>query len=144
MRKTLNSFLDDFVRRGEETVFSHRPDLRTLRWSGKEIAETACRFARELEGRGVKKGERVLVCARNSPEWIAAFFGCLLRGVIVVPLDLQSSVDFISRVRQQTGPRLLLYSKGAAVCPDPSLPRIDLEELPQLVAPHSSEPYRGQ
>src|SRR5256885_10548042 len=108
MRQTLNSFLDDFAKRGDETVFSHRPELRTIRWSGKAIVETSYRFARELETRGLEKGDRVIFCARNCPEWIAAFFGCLLRGVIVVPLDLQSSFAFIHRVQQQTEPKLLL------------------------------------
>jgi long-chain acyl-CoA synthetase len=141
MRQTLNTFLYDFIKRGDETVFSHRPELRTLRWSGKAIAETAYRFARELEARRIEKGDRVLFCARNSPAWVAAFFGCLLRGVIVVPLDLQSVADFIRRVQQQTEPKLLLYSPGDTAETDENLTRIDLEDLSQLVARHAKEPY---
>ena len=61
------------------------------------MAETAFRFARELEQRGIGKGERVLLWGPNSAEWVAVFFGCALRGVIVVPLDEAGAADFALR-----------------------------------------------
>lgn len=90
MRTTLASYLDDFLSRDNETAFAQRHGLRVRRWSYRQIAKTAFRLARELEARRIVKGDRVLLWARNSPEWVSVFFGCLLRGVIVVPLDLQS------------------------------------------------------
>jgi long-chain acyl-CoA synthetase len=144
MRQTLNSFLEDFTKRGNQTVFTHRPEWRTLRWSGRRIAETAYQFARELEARRIEKGDRVVFCARNSPEWVAAFFGCLLRGVIVVPLDLQSAKDFIRRVQQQTSPKLFLYTKDAVAQVDANLAALDLEELPQQIARQAKSPYAGE
>ncbi|HAF15729.1 MAG TPA: AMP-binding protein, partial [Blastocatellia bacterium] len=95
MPKTVASYLDDFLSRGNETAFAHRHGLRVKRWSYRQIAKTAMRFARELEARRIAKGDRVLLWAKNSPEWVSAFFGCLLRGVIVVPLDLQSEPGFV-------------------------------------------------
>jgi acyl-CoA synthetase (AMP-forming)/AMP-acid ligase II len=50
----------------------------------------------------------VLFWGENSPEWIAAFYGCLLRGAVVVPLDLKSAPDFVERVQQQVSAKLLL------------------------------------
>src|SRR5215217_4507093 len=83
MRSTINSYLEDYVRRGGETAFAHRRGLRLVRWSYRRVAETAYGFARELEARGVGKGERVLLWAANGPERVAAFFGCVLRGAVV-------------------------------------------------------------
>ena len=91
MRASLDSYLEDFLKRGDETAFAERRGLRVERRSYRRVAETACRFARELDARGVVKGERVLVWAANSSAWVSAFFGCLLRGVIVVPLDVESA-----------------------------------------------------
>ena len=108
MPKTVASYLDGFLIRGNETAFAHRHGLRVKRWSYGQIAKTAMRFARELEARRIAKGDRVLLQARNSPEWVAAFFGCLLRGVIVVPLDLQSEPGFVKRVEEQVGATLAL------------------------------------
>src|SRR6476619_2611942 len=108
MRETLLSFLDDCLARGAETVVVGRRGLRLARWSGGQIAARVFQFARELEARGIERGDRVLFWGENSPEWIAAFFGCLLRGVVVVPLDLKSAPDFVARVQEQVSARLLL------------------------------------
>ncbi|MCA1634233.1 MAG: AMP-binding protein [Acidobacteria bacterium] len=150
MRSSINSYLDDYLKRGTETAFSHRRGLRLARWSYARVAETAYRFARELEARGVGKGERVLLWAANGPEWVAAFFGCALRGVIVVPLDVESAPDFVVRVQEQTQARMLLVSSetrrsAPSVVPPLSTASgtasLSLEELDDELARHSSEPY---
>src|ERR687890_450792 len=142
MRSTINSYLEDYVRRGGETAFAHRRGLRLVRWSYRRVAEAAFGFARELEARGVGKGERVLLWGANGPEWVAAFFGCVLRGAVVVPLDVESAPDFVARVREQTRARLVLYSaetreRAATLGP----PAVALEELESVVDCRSREPF---
>ena len=141
-RQTLTSYLEDFRARGRETAFAHRRGLRRERWSYARVAETADGFARELEARGIEKGERVLFWSENSAEWVAAFFGCLLGGVIVVPLDVESAPDFVGRVSRQTGARLLLRGedercRGGA----PGVESLRLAELSSIVARHPARPY---
>src|SRR5215213_11153336 len=135
MRSTINSYLEDYLRRGGETAFAHRRGLRLVRWSYRQVAEAAYGFARELEARGIDKGERVLLWAANGPEWVAAFFGCALRGAVVVPLDVESAPDFVSRVQSQTKARLALVSseterRAAAL----GLPTLRLEELEETLS----------
>ena len=129
MRTTVASYLDDFISRGSETVFVHRRGLRVARWSYKQVALTAFQFACELEERGIEKGDRVLLCAENSPEWVAAFFGCLLRGAIVVPLDVQSDRGFVSRVQSRVEAKAALCDelRSSLTAGDP--PTLKLEEL---------------
>src|SRR6266536_4172137 len=141
MRTTLASYLDDFLSRGNETAFAHRRGLRVKRWSYSQIAQTARRFARELEARRIAKGDRLLLWARNSPEWVSAFFGCLLRGVIVVPLDLQSEPGFVKRVQEQVEPKLALCDVATSALVGQTLPVIELDELNSQIAHHSSKPY---
>lgn len=141
MRKTLLTFLDDFAGDGGETLaFIHKTGLRTVRWTRREIAANAYRLARELAARGVEKGDRVLIWATNSPEWVVAFFGCLLRGAIVVPLDVQSAAGFVERVRQQTAAKLLLYGGDLPAEFAADLPRLALENLRDAIAHHSDAP----
>jgi long-chain acyl-CoA synthetase len=142
MRASLDSYLEDFLKRGGETAFAERRGLRVARRSYRRVAETAYRFARELDARGIEKGERVIVWAANSADWVAAFFGCLLRGVIVVPLDVESAPDFVARVIQQTKARLLLLSsetrpEGAGL----GVPFLMLGELDDALSRHSPEPF---
>lgn len=141
MRQTLLTFLDDCASRSTETALLHRRGLRVSRWSYAQVAATAFQFARELEAREINQGDRVLFWAENAPEWVAAFFGCLLRGVIVVPLDAQSAPDFVARVQQQVKARLLLYSVCERRGLDDKLPGLQLDDLSQAISRHSTEPY---
>src|SRR3954467_14376678 len=107
-RRSVAEYLDGFLRRGRECAYIQYRGYRTVRWSYREVAEISFRFARELETRGIGKGDRVLLWGPNSAEWVAAFFGCALRGVIVVPIDEAGASDFAHRVYQQVNGKLLL------------------------------------
>ena len=87
MRETIYSLLDQALTRSDEIAVASQRGLRVTRWSYARLASTAFQFARELESRGIGKGDRVICWGENGPEWIAVFFGCLLRGAIAVPLD---------------------------------------------------------
>lgn len=144
MRRSLLSFLDDCLKHGSQTAFAHRRGLRVLPWSYSCLRTAAFQFARELEARNISKGERVLIRAENSPEWVAAFFGCLLRGVIVVPLDFESSPEFAARVQQQVEAKLILYSGDRLVDSNLKLPGLSLEDLADVLSNHSPEPYASE
>lgn len=107
-RRTLLNYLDDYAKRGDATVFVHRRGLRTIRWSYTRLVAEAHQFARELEARGIGRGDRVILRLENSPEWAAAFWGCCLIGAVVVPLDKGSTPEFVNAVAQQTNARLLV------------------------------------
>ncbi len=144
MRTTVQSLLDLSTWRGHETAIAHQRGLRMVRWSYARLAQTAFRFARELESRGIGKGDRVLFWDQNSPEWVAAFYGCLLRGAVVVPLDEQSAPDFAGRVENQVKARLLLCGDSEAAHFSPDLPSLRLGELSLAVGSHSAEPYGSE
>ena len=138
MRETLLSFLDDCVALGDETAVIHWRGLRLSRWSYARIASTAFQFARELEARGIGAGDRVLFWSENSPEWIAAFYGCLLRGAVIVPLDLKSTPDFAARVQQQVSAKLLLSDQRQSAFP---IAHLSLSTLSATIRVHSDQPY---
>ncbi|HEV2904357.1 MAG TPA: class I adenylate-forming enzyme family protein, partial [Pyrinomonadaceae bacterium] len=144
MRTTVHSFLDDFIARGPEIAFAYRRGLRMARWSYEQTARTAYQLARELEKRHIAKGDRILIRAEDSPEWVASFFGCLLRGAIVVPLDLQSDPAFIAKVQAQVSAKLALCGVDNRLPPELNLATLNLDELSSLVAQHSSEPYAAE
>jgi long-chain acyl-CoA synthetase len=51
------------------------------------FARAALTIAHRLTQEGVQKGDRVAIAMRNLPEWPAAFFGSMLIGAIVTPLN---------------------------------------------------------
>jgi long-chain acyl-CoA synthetase len=106
MSDNLATLLDDFRRHGRETAVVRYKGVRRRVTTYAEIARMAGRFAALLEQRGIRADERVLIWAENGAEWIAAFHGCLLRGVIAVPLDAYGSADFAARVCADVRPSL--------------------------------------
>ena len=110
-RSTLLSYLEDFERRGRETVFVYHRGLRTVRWSYEQLVHEAHGFAHELTERGIRHGDRVLVSGENSPEWAAAFWGCCLIGAVVVPLDKGSTPEFIRSVKEQTDAKVVITDR---------------------------------
>jgi long-chain acyl-CoA synthetase len=92
-------------------VVAHRGNRR-YRTSYGELAQFAGRFAAELDRRGLVPGERAVLWGENSAEWMGAFFGCLLRGVIVVPLDATGSREFVERVVKDVAPKLIVGDRN--------------------------------
>lgn len=136
MRPHLISLLDDYAKRGSETAFVYWKGLRIQHWSYEQLAATAAQTSHELAARGIGRGDRVLFWSENNPEWVAAFFGCLLRGSVVVPLDRQSTVDFAARVQQQVGAKLIFASSDLAIAQQLNLPLIAIDDLAKIVAHH--------
>ena len=141
MRETLCSLVDDARRQGGRTLFIQQQGLRVSRWSYVQFARAACRMARELEARAIGKGDRVLLWGESRSEWAAAFFGCLLRGAVAVPLDEQSTADFARRVQQQVQAKLLVCGSEQYESFGSILPVLRIDRLPEVIQQHSADPY---
>jgi len=89
VRASLLDSLDDFERRGNndanDVAYVFPRGYRHERWTYSQVAARAYQFARELEVRKIGKGDAVLLWSPNSAEWVAAFLGSALSGVIAVP-----------------------------------------------------------
>jgi len=140
-RQTVLSYLEDYARRGSSIVFAQPRGLRTIRCSYKRLLSEARRFARELEARNIRQGERVLLCGDNSLEWVTTFWGCCLRGAVVVPLDKGSSPEFLVSVARQTEPKVMLADRDVPAAEHLRIPVLRLEGLSQQIARHDSTPY---
>jgi long-chain acyl-CoA synthetase len=140
MRDHLATLLDDFRRYGGEiAVVRHRGNRRGVTTYG-EIARLAGRFASLLVARRIGSGDRILIWAENSAEWIAAFHGCLLRGVLAVPLDANGTADFAARVAADVNPSLAV---GDAVLMNQlpaGIPHIRFEDWGALLPGQESGP----
>jgi long-chain acyl-CoA synthetase len=131
MRANLASLVEDFRAHSTETAIVAHRGVRRYATTYGDLAQLAGRFAAELDRRGIAPGERVILWGENSANWIAAFFGCLLRGVLVVPLDAAGSPDFVNRVISEIAPRLIVCD--AAVPSD--VPTLSLSALPEELPP---------
>jgi long-chain acyl-CoA synthetase len=139
MRPNLATLVDDFRKHGNDiAIVSHRGNRR-LSSTYSELATLADRFAAMLVQRNIPAGERVVLWGQNGVEWIAAFFGCVLRGVICVPLDGAGSPDFTRRVIAETSPRLIVGDTALLDQLDSALPKLVFEDF-QTVLPAVAHP----
>jgi long-chain acyl-CoA synthetase len=81
-------------RYGERPCFTiYDPERISLTYN--EALKKIEAVARWLHSKGVKKGDRVGLSAKNIPEWTVAYLGILFAGAIVVPIDQQLKFEEI-------------------------------------------------
>ncbi|MBW8869961.1 MAG: acyl--CoA ligase, partial [Acidobacteriales bacterium] len=106
MREHLATLLDDFRKHESDIAIVRYQGVRRRETTYRELAHLAGRFGALLQDRGIGSGDRVLLWAENSAEWIASFYGCMLRGAMAVPLDAFGSAEFANRVAADVKPKL--------------------------------------
>jgi long-chain acyl-CoA synthetase len=128
-RLNLLSLFDEFGRFSAGAAFVQKHGYRRETWTYQKLAGVAVQRARQLKESGVRTGERILLCGPNSAEWVAAFWGCLLRGAAVVPLDDSSTPEFVSRVIADAGVKAAFIPRSKARL-IPAIPTFFLEDFP--------------
>ncbi len=133
MRPHLASLVEDLRRNGRQTAIVRYRGVRRHATTYADLATLAGRFSAELNRRGIAPGDRVVLWGENSAEWVAAFFGCLLRGVLAVPLDAAGSPDFAARVIADVAPKLILIDASRAAALQADIPHLSLDDLGSLL-----------
>ncbi len=106
-RDTLIDFFRDLTAiRGEFLVYDD--GYRRRRHSYEDVGRAARGFAARLAAAGLTSGDKVVFWGENRPEWIVCYWGCLISGLIVVPIDYRSSPDFVARVRSLVEARVVI------------------------------------
>jgi long-chain acyl-CoA synthetase len=78
----------------------------TYRYS--EVAQMANALRRKLRAEGIRKGDAVAIWSESRGGWVAALWACLMDGVIVVPVDPQSSLSLFDRILKKAGAKITL------------------------------------
>jgi long-chain acyl-CoA synthetase len=136
-RDTLIDFFRDLVGiRGEFLVYDDGYRRRGHTYA--DVGRAARGFAAKLSAAGLQKGDTVIFWGENRPEWIVCYWGCLLNGIVVVPIDYRSSADFVERVWRLVEARVILvgeevdYGSRWADSPTDSRSRLDVWKLADL------------
>jgi len=107
-RKNLLSLFAEFSRFGGDVAVVQRRGYRREKLTYTELYAHALFWSSALAGRGVAPGDRVLLWGPNSAEWVACYWGILLRGAVVVPMDAAAAPDFVQRASKDAGVKLIL------------------------------------
>ena len=113
-RDTLIDFFRDLVTiRGDFLVFDdgYRRQTHTYR----EVGVAARGFAARLASAGLRKDDKVVFWGENRPEWVVCYWGCLLAGIVVLPIDYRSSAAFVEKVCRLVDARLMLIGNEVRI-----------------------------
>ena len=78
-----------------------------------------------FENSGLKKGDKIALCGRNSSSWAVAFFATLSYGAVAVPVQHEFKPEQIYNIVNHSEAKLLFVGDVVATT-------IDGEQMPQL------------
>ncbi|MBI2550572.1 AMP-binding protein [Candidatus Woesearchaeota archaeon] len=112
------------------TAIKIRPRFRAVSLSYSDLFKYSVFVAQQLEKAGIRKGDKVLLWAPNSHLWVASFFGIQLKGAVAVPINVQSTKGFISKIIGQTEAKLVIKSSRMPAIK--GIETIQIEDVPLL------------
>src|SRR5579864_518224 len=126
----LNTAVEHFGGRTALLEPAEEPRMISLTYA--ELLERAYGFAGYLQEEKLEKGDRLLLWSASRIDWMVAYFAALFIGAVIVPLDVNSKEDFLSRIEQSTEPKYLITTqKQYSSLKELHVPLINIDALPQ-------------
>ncbi len=107
----LLEFFDRYIR-GSSQALVYDDGFRTWSYTHDQLRATAESLAGRLTDAGLRQGDRLLLWSDSRPEWVAIFWGCMLCGVAVVPVDASASPDLVERILNAAEPHGIFLGDG--------------------------------
>ena len=86
----------------------------STRWTYRELYAACERLAGALAARGVRRGDKVAVLARNSHGFVALRYALMRLGAVMVPINFMLQADEIGFILNHSGARMLACDSGMA------------------------------
>ncbi|HUY51274.1 MAG TPA: AMP-binding protein [Streptosporangiaceae bacterium] len=83
-----------------------------------EVEAQAASLGSALRRRGLQRGDRVALFARNCPEFVVAMFGALRAGLIIVPINAKLVAGELEVILRDSGARALIATDDKAAVVD--------------------------
>ena len=123
MDKSFNAYIENSIRDNWElTALS---DFKGVSYSYKDIARKIEKMHILMEAAGIKKGDKIAICGRNSSHWAVAFFATLTYGAVVVPILHEFKPDNVHHIVNHSEAKLLFVG-------DVVYENLDKSKMPNL------------
>lgn len=133
--KTLVDLFESFKNKRED-AFVYRTGIRRFTFTYANLYEFSLLMGTYLKEQGINKGDKVAILAPNSPSWAISYFGILLSGGIVVPIDFASGKTRAETIVRLSGAKFIIQSnyKFEKVM---NIKTVMIEDLAYLIKPLS-------
>lgn len=115
---SFNAFIEDSVKKNWDLPALTDYNGATLQY--KDVARKIEKLHIMFENSGVKTGDKIAICGRNSSHWAVAFLATLTYGAVAVPILHEFTAEQIHNVVNHSGAKLLFVGDVVAtvVVPD--------------------------
>lgn len=105
MEESFIEFIEQSIKRNWD--LNALTDYKGTTLQYKDVARKIEKFHIVLENAGIKKGDKIAVCGRNSAHWGVTFLGTITYGAVIVPILHEFKADNIHNIVNHSGARLL-------------------------------------
>lgn len=108
-RESLNQYFRDSIRNNWD-----RPaltDLGSTTMSYKDVARKIAKLHILYKETGIKPGDKIALCGKNSSQWCVAFIATLTYGAVIVPILADFKPDNIQHLINHSDARPLSLTK---------------------------------
>ena len=146
-RDTLLDFFEDFGS-SDDVFIVHDDGYRTRQVTYRQLADEARQFAARLTHERIGADDKIVIWSENRAEWLAAFWGAVLAGVVVVPVDFRASEELLHRIAGVVKAKAILVGEEVRVHDQTTTPIWKLKELgsgpgPKAHGPRGEKSYLG-
>ena len=86
-------------------------DYKGITLQYKDVARKIAKYHIVMERSGIRPGDKIAVCGRNSANWAVSFLATLTYGAVIVPILHEFKADNIHNIVNHSGARLLLVGE---------------------------------
>lgn len=122
---SLNEMITQAIKKNWDNIaFS---DYGGINYRYCDVAEQIVKLHIIFHTAGLKPGDKVAICGRNSSNWAICYLACLTSGVVAVPILHEFKPDVITHLVNHSDARLFFVDEAI-------WKTLDAEQLPQLRA----------
>ena len=88
-------------------------DYQGITLQYKDVARKIAKFHIVLESAGIRPGDKIAVCGRNSAHWAVCFLATVTYGAVIVPILHEFKADNIHNIVNHSEAKLLFVGDRA-------------------------------
>lgn len=143
MKQLLTTLLEESTKKfRDKPALTMQMEYRTVKLSYNEVYDLSRKIACFLDANEVKKGDKIVLLAPNSPYWICVFWGAILKGAVLVPLNTQSTPKMVQKVLDATKAKVVFKTLHHKQNFSNNLKVFEIELIKEYVANFNNKAFK--
>jgi long-chain acyl-CoA synthetase len=123
-------------------AFSMKIGYRTKSFTYLQVYNLAKKTALFLDSLKIKKGDRILIFASNSPYYGILFWASILSGIVLVPVNVQSTDIIIKKILEQIDAKVIFKGRFLKLDLSGFKNLFDMDFLEDLIGSFNEEAFK--